>query len=177
MNILKRGCILLVLSLLVSSCIITSEEQGYVKDAKLYLKLSSKGNYEGKRIYISRSDTFGSDYIQFKHTQVTAPTIYYVEPDTIYVIDKNSFYVTDIKSKQFIVKYVNQIYPPELTLEADSATFYGFLERIDELELERKNIKAKPHYSISFQDNANGFTVFSPSGKVIQSVSLEHWLF
>lgn len=176
-NLSKRVHILIVLCLLVSSCIISSEGQGYVEDANLYLKLSFKGDYEGGRIYISRSDTFGSDYIQFNYTQVTAPMLYYIEPDTIYVIDKDSFYVTDIKNKQFVVKYINHNYPPELTLDADSATFYGFLETMEKIEREDSIIESKQHYTIGFHDNANGFTVFNPSGEVITYVSLVHWLF
>lgn len=163
-NIKYTGFIGFCLLTVLSSCV-WNDPVCYIPEVNLHLKL------RGDCIYFSKTDTFGSDYIDFNCTQVTAPDIYYVAPDTIYVVDKDSYYVNDINSEQFKIKYINHIYPPELTLDADSATFYGFLNDLKRIERDDSVLKAKPHYHITFHDNASGITVFDPNAKMILNQS------
>lgn len=166
---IKRLTIIIILSIICISCIFLSEGEGYVDEANIYLKLAHESNYDGCRIYISRSDKFGSDYIQFNYTQVTAPKIYFVEPDTLYVIDKDSFYITDLKNEQFVIKYINHIYP-----QIPSKNYKQNMERIAR---EDSIIKAKPHFSIDIGDNADILTVFNPESKIVLVINLVYWLF
>ena len=133
--------------------------------------------YEGHLIYISKTDSFGSDYIQFNSTEVTAPEIYYVEPDTLYVRDRDSFYVTDIKSLQFKIKHINHIYPPPLTMPCDSATYSNFRITMRNIEHIDSAIMAKSSYNIGFGDNALYFVVFNKDRACILKQSTIHKLF
>ena len=175
-----RSLTIVIVSILVAnSCIISSECEGYIEESDLYLKLEhgSGRGFVGHRIYISKTDSFGLDYIQFNSTEVTAPEIYYVEPDTIYVIDRDSFYVTDIKSRQFKIEHINHIYPPPLTMPCDSATYCNFRTTMKKIERIDSAIMAKSSYNIGFGENGLNFYVFNKDGTCILKKSSIHQLF
>ena len=172
-----RSTIGILLIMIINSCIISSECKGNIEEAGLYLKLEHGRGYEGHRIYISKTDSFGSDYIQFNSTEVTAPEIYYVEPDTLYVRDRDSFYVTDIKSLQFKIKHINHIYPPPLTMPCDSATYSNFRITMRNIEQIDSAIMAKSSYNIGFGDNALYFVVCNKDRACILKQATIHKLF
>lgn len=172
-----RSTIGILLIMIINSCIISSECKGNIEEAGLYLKLEHGRGYEGHRIYISKTDSFGSDYIQFNSTEVTAPEIYYVEPDTLYVRDRDSFYVTDIKSLQFKIKHINHIYPPPLTMPCDSATYSNFRITMRNIEQIDSCLKSKADYKIYFYDYATCFSVFDSEKKLVLDCTTVHKLF
>lgn len=175
----SRLITILALCILLHSCIISSECEGYVGEANIHLRLEHGGGrgYTGHRIYISKTDSFGADYIQFNSTEVNAPRIYYEEPDMLYVRDRDSFCVTDIKTRQFKIKYINHIFPADLKFGDDSATYNAYMRTIKNIERIDSCISSKADYEIDFYNDATSFSVFDAKGKHLLNCTTIHWLF
>lgn len=168
-----------VLCIVAYGCIISSECESFIADANVHLKLEQGGGrgYKGTRLYLSRTDTFGSDYIQFNSTPVSAPIIYLMEPDTLYVVDCDSFHVTGAKSRQFEIKYINHIYPADLKFGDDSATYNAYMRTIKNIERIDSCLDSDANYCIQFGEDGLNFTVFNSERKAIINCSAIHWLF
>ncbi len=138
-----------------------------IGNGELFLKLERFGVNKGARLYVSRSKNITSDYIDFNYTQITAPKIYFVSPDTIYMVDEDGFYIKQIKSKEVIIKYINHVYPEDLTLSIDSVAFCDYLREHERISEEDSILRAKSRYCIYFYDNASGIYVFDAEGQLV----------
>ena len=119
------------------------------------------------RLYISHTDSFGPDFVDFRYKGIALPELYYVEPDTIYIIDENSNYVRDINARHFVIKHVDLLYPQLAHPDSGAIQFKNYLDSLDAVSAERAIIRAKPHYTIDIMENANGISVFNPQGELI----------
>lgn len=154
---------------LISSCSHKKSDIAYIPELEMYFRIEKSflrntlNEYPRTRLYISKSDTLWSDYIDFRNVQVGNPSIYYVPEDGFYVEDCDGFHQMEICKQQFNIHYVNlkYKYSPECEL--------NFNEFSDLREAQRSVYMDKPHYSIYFGDNATGIYIFNPSGVWIYS--------
>lgn len=171
-NFRKIKIIAVLIIILVSSCHYKKFKPAYIPEIDSYICLCKyimsdmlcDGSHA--RLYISKTDSLGSDYIDFRFTQVTCPEIYFVEPDTLFVIDKNNFYIRDIKSSHFVIEQINLISPEDL----DSTRYDHIVRSIKALEINdsiRSAIKAKSNYYFSFGDNATEIFICDNNHKII----------
>lgn len=167
-RVIKWGClapicvgILLCIAMYIIGLFIDTSDKGFVSELNLHYKIdsSSYDMDDGRRIYqarlyFSRTDSFGSDYIDFHFTEVNYPQIYYIEPDTFYIIDRNSWYIQDIISKDFSIQYI-------------SRTDDDYLhDRHKIIENEDSVLRARS-YKIALYNFCNVVTVFDKKGKII----------
>lgn len=133
-------------------------------ETQVHYKLERFGTYA--RLYLSYSDRFGSDYIEFNHTAISFPEIYFIEPDTLYFIDNSQFYFRHLNSDQFVIKQINLISSEDL----DSTRYDRIASAIKASEIRdsiRSVIYAKPRYTIWFFDYATGIMILNPQKEVV----------
>ena len=154
--------IILLIYLLVKSCNPDTFE-AVEPETQVHYQLKRFGTYA--RLYISRTDTFGSDYIEFNHTAIFFPEIYYVEPDTLYFIDKGSFYLRDVECDRFVIKTIDKISSPGIGPGSTREDVLKLKREAEQSDSIRKVFKAKPHYKIRIVDYATGFVIYNPEGE------------
>lgn len=161
-KIIRPAVFILLLIWLVKYCSPQTYEV-VEPETQVHYKLERFGG--SARLYISRTDTFGSDYVEFNHTAIFFPEIYYVEPDTLYFIDDGSFYLRDVKFDRFVIKTIDKISflgPGPPSTKEDVMKIEKNAEQSDSI---RTAFNAKPHYKIRFTDYARGISIYNPQGE------------
>lgn len=158
---------ILLMEIFFISCIATDTSyKVYESETKLHYKLDRVG--DNARLYISHTDTFGTDFVEFYHTTVCFPEFYYVNPDTLYIVDKNGFFIRSFKSSQFDIEVINLVSP---TTFVPGVTTLEELEKSEEISMENKRIRAdvqeKSKYIIRISDYASGITIYNAQNEVI----------
>ena len=153
---------ILLMEIFFNSCIATdSSYKVYESETKLHYKLDRVG--DNARLYISHTDTFGTDFVEFYHTAVYFPEFYYINPDTLYIVDKNGFFIRSTKSSQFDIEVINLVSPRVTTLEE--------LGKSEEISMEniriRAEIQEKAKYIIRISDYASGITIYNAQNEVL----------
>lgn len=139
----------------------------YIQETNTYYKLEQVN--DNARLYISRTDTFGSDYVEFHYTPATFPEFYFVAPDTLIFIDDNGFYGRDVKSDQFIIEQMDRRSSPGLGPDSNYDDYLIMIEADRIRDSINTVLQARPHYSIRIHDYATGITIFNPQKEKIAS--------
>lgn len=161
-KIIRRAVFILLLIWLVRYC----NPQTYEvvePETQVHYKLERFGTYA--RLYISRTDTFGFDYVEFNHTAIFFPEIYYVEPDTLYFIDRGSTYRRDVKCDRFVIKTIDKIFFRGLGPGSTKEDVIKLKKADEQSDSIRTVFNAKPHYKIRFTDRARGISIYNPQGE------------
>ena len=160
--------IVLLLTILFKICGIRDTYEVFIPEYNVHYKLERFGDYA--RLYISHTEKFGSDYIEFNHTPISFPKFYYVAPDTLYFIDDGGFYFRSMRDQHFIIKKIDLVRLPDLGPAVEDSAgrviittppdYFKKKAIRDEQEIECKNIQERATNSISIGDYASGITVF-----------------
>lgn len=138
----------------------------FIKDTNVYFKLERFGTYA--RLYISHSDKFGEDYVEFSHTAIMFPEFYYVDLDTLYFVDTDDWYCRSIKSNQFVIKKINLLNPPEIIVGVTTVDEYEKGESASrETQRVLTSIQERSTNSIRISDYASGITVYNSNNEVV----------
>ena len=165
-----KGLILIILTLIIlfKMCTIRDTYEVFIPEYNVHYKLERFGDYA--RLYVSHTDTFGADYIEFNHTPIFFPKFYYVDPDTLYFIDDGGWYFRSIKDQHFIIKKIDLVRLPKLGPAVEDSVGHVIITTPpdyfkkkairDEQEIECKNIQERATNTIHIGDYASGITVF-----------------
>lgn len=174
-KVIKWGCLmpiaagfLILLILPVVGLFVDLSDVGYVPELDLHYKITRDSydtddgrNIKQARLYFSRTDTFETDYIDFKYTVVNYPIIYYVKPDTFYIVDRDNL-IQDISSKEFNIISLNHNKAPIKEIE----TLKEYEERYIRQKHEDSILRAKS-YNFDLSGYTNYVTIFDPQGEII----------
>lgn len=143
----------------IVTCCSKPTTTAYIPEIQLHFKLEYPEE-DRARLNISQTDSFGSDYIEFRYFPVDNPKIYYMpNQKAFYVENKDSIFDVKIRSKQFDIHCVDIILPALESLS--DKTYKARKEYHDSLNcVKRSPYIDSIHYRIGFSDYANDFVIW-----------------